>query len=92
MKSTEKEQNFSFPDTKHKLVYVKLHINEFHGFLSSFLVAMRSAAGGRFPRRVAHSDNLHSHNRGGRETKKEDGKFPSHPPACVSSCVQRGCR
>ena len=65
--------------------------HQLHGFSSSFLVAMRSAAGGRFPRRVAHSDNSHSHNRGGRETKKEDGKFPSHPPACVSSCVQRGC-
>jgi len=28
--SNETEQNFSFPTTQHKLVYVKLHINKFH--------------------------------------------------------------
>ena len=33
----------------------------------------------------------HSHNRGGFGAKKEDGKFPSRPPACVSSCVHRDC-
>ena len=28
--SKETEQNYSFPTTQHKLVYVKLHINKFH--------------------------------------------------------------
>lgn len=27
--SNETEQNFSFPTTQHKLVYVKLYINKF---------------------------------------------------------------
>ena len=75
-----------------QLVYVKLHINQLHGFSSSFPAAMRSAAGGRILHRVVRDDNSRSHNRGGREIKKEDGKFPSRPPACVSSCVHRGCR
>ena len=30
MISAKDEQNFSFPTTGHKLVYVKLHINQFH--------------------------------------------------------------
>ncbi len=28
--SNETVQNFSFPTTQHKLVYVKLYINKFH--------------------------------------------------------------
>ena len=66
--------------------------HQLHGFSSSFPAAMRSAAGGRIPRRADRHGNFRSHNRGGREIKKEDGKFPSRPPACVSSCVHRGCR
>ena len=30
MISEKDEQNFSFPTSGHKLVYVKLHINKFH--------------------------------------------------------------
>lgn len=30
MISEKDEQNFSFPTTGHKLVYVKLHINQIH--------------------------------------------------------------
>ena len=30
MISEKDEQNFSFPTTGHKLVYVKLHINQLH--------------------------------------------------------------
>ena len=65
---------------------------QLHGFSSSFPAAMRSAAGDRIPRRADRHGNSHSHNRGGREIKRESGKFPSRPPACVSSCVHRGCR
>ena len=28
MNTTKNEQNFSFPCTQHKLIYVKLHINK----------------------------------------------------------------
>ena len=34
MISEKDEQNFSFPTTGHKLVYVKLHINKPHGAAS----------------------------------------------------------
>ena len=33
--SNETEQNFSFPTTKHNLVYVKLHINKYLSHMSS---------------------------------------------------------
>ena len=66
--------------------------HQLHGFSSSFPAAMRSAAGGRIPRRADRHGNFRSHNRGGREIKREDGKLPSRPPACASSWVHKGCR
>ena len=43
--------------------------HQLHGFSSSFPAAMRSAAGGRIPRRADRHGNFRSHNRGGREIK-----------------------
>ena len=49
MISEKDEQNFSFPTTGHKLVYVKLHINQLHLHL---LLSFRKikAAPNRSPR------------------------------------------
>ena len=58
-------------------------------FFVSFLCASVPSHGGKHLRRDFH--NSRSHNRGGFGAKREDGKFPSRPPACVSSCVHRDC-
>ena len=50
MISEKDEQNFSFPTTRHNLVYVKLHINQFmvcHIHFSPFLHSKKQ------PRRTA---------------------------------------
>ena len=36
MISEKDEQNFSFPTTGHKLIYVKLHINQLHTVTAFF--------------------------------------------------------
>ena len=62
---------------------------QLHGFSSSFHAATQSAVDGRIPHRAGWGYNSRSHNRGGREIKREGEKLPSRPPACASSWEHR---